>query len=238
MACDFSIAADTAVFGQAGPKHGSAPDGGSTDFLPLYVGFAAAMESCTLCEVWSAHQALRLGLINDLAPVYREDGEWINNPKVITDRWTDEQGRIVYGDRLTGEAAQAAKQRLADCEIDFTRLDRMIDELIWKLVNTVPDCLTKTIESLRKHKLEHWHKNRESNRAWLALNMNTEARAGFQAFNRGERGQREVDFLELRRLLAAGHPWDDALVAAISPHLRSAATDVAAEDEPVAPPTT
>ena len=72
------------------------------------------MESCTLCEVWSAHQALRLGLINDLAPVYREDGEWINNPKVITDRWTDEQGRIVYGDRLIGEAAQAAKQRLAD----------------------------------------------------------------------------------------------------------------------------
>jgi len=36
MACDFSIAVDTARFGQAGPKHGSAPDGGSTDFLPLY----------------------------------------------------------------------------------------------------------------------------------------------------------------------------------------------------------
>ncbi|MEE9311758.1 MAG: enoyl-CoA hydratase-related protein, partial [Planctomycetota bacterium] len=38
MACDFSIAVDTARFGQAGPKHGSAPDGGSTDFLPLMVG--------------------------------------------------------------------------------------------------------------------------------------------------------------------------------------------------------
>jgi len=38
MACDFSIAQDLAVFGQAGPKHGSAPDGGSTDFLPLFVG--------------------------------------------------------------------------------------------------------------------------------------------------------------------------------------------------------
>jgi 6-oxocyclohex-1-ene-carbonyl-CoA hydrolase len=45
MACDFSIAVDTARFGQAGPKHGSAPAGGSTDFLPLYVGFARAMES-------------------------------------------------------------------------------------------------------------------------------------------------------------------------------------------------
>src|SRR5512140_2294160 len=38
MACDFSIAQDLALFGQAGPKHGSAPDGGSTDFLPLFVG--------------------------------------------------------------------------------------------------------------------------------------------------------------------------------------------------------
>ncbi|MHC4408096.1 MAG: enoyl-CoA hydratase-related protein, partial [Planctomycetota bacterium] len=51
MACDFTVAADTAMFGQAGPKHGSAPDGGSTDFLPLYVGFARAIESATLCEM-------------------------------------------------------------------------------------------------------------------------------------------------------------------------------------------
>ena len=37
MACDFTLASDLARFGQAGPKHGSAPDGGSTDFLHLYV---------------------------------------------------------------------------------------------------------------------------------------------------------------------------------------------------------
>ena len=47
MACDFSLAQDLAVLGQAGPRHGSAPDGGSTDFLPLFVGIEAAMESCT-----------------------------------------------------------------------------------------------------------------------------------------------------------------------------------------------
>ena len=35
MACDFSVASDLAVFSQAGPRHGSAPDGGSTDFLPF-----------------------------------------------------------------------------------------------------------------------------------------------------------------------------------------------------------
>ncbi|HWC46006.1 MAG TPA: enoyl-CoA hydratase-related protein, partial [Casimicrobiaceae bacterium] len=31
MACDFSVAQDLARFGQAGPKHGSAPIGGATD---------------------------------------------------------------------------------------------------------------------------------------------------------------------------------------------------------------
>src|SRR5512135_1441702 len=66
MACDFSIAADTARFGQAGPRHGSAPDGGSTDFLPLYVGFGHAMESAVLCDTWSAHKACWLGLINQV----------------------------------------------------------------------------------------------------------------------------------------------------------------------------
>ena len=35
MACDFSVAQDLARFGQAGPKHGSAPIGGATDFLPV-----------------------------------------------------------------------------------------------------------------------------------------------------------------------------------------------------------
>jgi 6-oxo-cyclohex-1-ene-carbonyl-CoA hydrolase len=217
MACDFSISADTAIFGQAGPKHGSAPDGGSTDFLPLYVGFAHAMESCTLCEMWSAHKALRLGLINGIAPVLRHDGDLITNPRVVADRWLSESGEIVQGEFQTGDALAAANQLARDCEVDFTELDRQVEAICWKLANTMPDCTTKTIESLRKHKLEHWHRNRESNRAWLALNMNTEAKAGFRAFHHGARGEREVDFLELRRLLAQGHPWDDELIDRITP---------------------
>ncbi len=67
MACDFSIAGDHARFGQAGPMHGSAPDGGATDFLaPLRRLRAAPPSRCVLCEPWSAHKALRLGLINDV----------------------------------------------------------------------------------------------------------------------------------------------------------------------------
>jgi 6-oxo-cyclohex-1-ene-carbonyl-CoA hydrolase len=82
---------------------------------------------------------------------------------------------------------------------------------------TVPGCLTKTVESVRKHKLEHWDRNRESNRAWLGMNMLTEGRAGFKAFNEGAKGQREVDFIKLRQLLAQGQRWNDDLIEAVMP---------------------
>ena len=52
---------------------------------------------------------------------------------------------------------------------------------------------------MRKHKLEHWNANKENTRAWLGLNMMTEARAGFRAFNEGTKEDREVDFVALRR---------------------------------------
>src|SRR5512141_3084996 len=83
MACDFTVAQDLAVFGQAGPRHGSAPDGGSTDFLPLFVGVEAAMESCTLCEQWSAYKAARLGLVTTVVPALRVDGAFVPNPLVV-----------------------------------------------------------------------------------------------------------------------------------------------------------
>ncbi len=212
MACDFSIASDLALFGQAGPRHGSAPDGGSTDFLPLFVGIEAAMESCTLCKPWTAYEALRLGLITRAVPVLRVDGGFVPNPLVVIDRWIDDRGRIVYGTRKEGDALAAGKARLQAGTVDLTALDAVIDELTYSLAMTMPGCLAKTIESLRKHKLEHWDRNRESNRAWLGLNMMTEARAGFRAFNEGGRDCREADFLLLRRRLAEGRTWDDELV--------------------------
>jgi 6-oxo-cyclohex-1-ene-carbonyl-CoA hydrolase len=210
MACDFTVAQDLAIFGQAGPRHGSAPDGGSTDFLPLFVGIEAAMESCTLCEPWSAHKALRLGLVTKVVPALKVDGALTANPLVITDRWVD-GGAIVFGEPKTGAEREAAKRLIAAGDVDLSALDRAVGELVWKLANTMPGCLTKTLESVRKHKLEHWDRNRETNRAWLALNMMTEARAGFRAFHEGSKACREADFLLLRRRLAEGAVWDDAL---------------------------
>lgn len=214
MACDFSIAQDLARFGQAGPRHGSAPDGGSTDFLHLFVGIENAMVSCTTCELWSAHKAHRLGLVSEIVPALQVDGAFVANPLVDT-RYVDETGRLVYGDPKQGAALAEGKAVMERGVVDLAELDRAVERLATKLLYTFPDCLTKTIESLRKKKLEHWDRNRESNRAWLALNMLTEAKAGFTAFEAG--GSREIDFVALRQRLASGQVWSDALWSDLLP---------------------
>ncbi len=221
MACDFSIAQDLSRFGQAGPKHGSAPDGGSTDFLPLFVGIENSMFSCTVCDPWSAHEALRYGLLTEIVPALKLNGEFIPNPMVHVDKWVNERGDIIYGKSKSGEELVKAKETLKASVVDLSALDEATEKICTKLMYLMPNCLSKTINSLRKHKLEHWDKNKESNRDWLALNMMTEAKAGFRAFNDGPKGQREVDFVKLRQMLAQGHEWNDDLIRAISPQFQA-----------------
>lgn len=217
MAADFTIASDLARFGQAGPKHGSAAIGGATDFLHLFVGIERAMTSLTLCEQWTAHQALHFGLITDLAPVLKVEGRFVANPLVVLDRYADEFGRIVFGSPKTGEELQKGKEILAKGVIDLSMLDAAVNALIAKLLHTFPNCMAKTLTEVRKKKLEHWDKNKESSREWLALNMMTEAKAGFRAFNEGPKNDREVDFIKLRQRLADGAEWGEELIQIISP---------------------
>lgn len=217
MAADFTIASDLARFGQAGPKHGSAAIGGATDFLHLFVGIERAMQSLTLCEPWTAHQALAFGLITDIAPVLKLNGKFIPNPMVILDRYADEYGRIIFGSMKTGKELEKAKEIMKQAETDFTMLDDTVNKLVAKLLHTFPNCLNKTLTEVRKKKLEHWDKNKESSREWLALNMMTEAKAGFRAFNEGPKDKREVNFIKLRQLLAQGYEWNEELIRIISP---------------------
>jgi len=223
MACDFTVAQDLARFGQAGPKHGSAPIGGATDFLPVVVGAERAMVACVLCEPFSAHEAYHMGMISDIVPGLKVDGAYIANPLVVTDRVYDEFGRLAFGRPKTGEALRAGKALLAKGSVDLSMLDARIEELCAKILLTFPDCTTKTIEELRKPKLEAWNRNKEDARAWLALNMVTEARAGFTAFNEGPKDEREVDFVLLRQKLAAGDGWIGSLHDAIQPRAKKTA---------------
>jgi 6-oxo-cyclohex-1-ene-carbonyl-CoA hydrolase len=217
MAADFSVAQDLARFGQAGPKHGSAPIGGATDFLPVIVGAERAMAACVLCEPFSAHKAAYMGLITDVVPALKVDGKFVANPLVETQRFADEHGRVVFGDFKTGEAAKEGKSVMAKGTVDLALLDAKVEELCAKMLLTFPDCTTKTLEELRKPKLDAWNRNKENSRAWLALNMMTEARSGFIAFNEGTKEDREVDFVLLRQKLAAGESWVGPLHDSIQP---------------------
>jgi 6-oxo-cyclohex-1-ene-carbonyl-CoA hydrolase len=217
MACDFSVAQDLARFGQAGPKHGSAPIGGATDFLPVMVGAERAMVACVLCEPFSAHEAYHLGILTDIAPALKVDGKFIANPLVQIDRVYDGMGRLIFGKQKVGDELRKAKEILSKGTVDLSMLDAKVEELCAKMLLTFPDCTTKTVEELRKPKLEAWNRNKENHRAWLALNMVTEARAGFTAFNSGTKDDREVDFLLLRQKIAAGESWVGALHDDIQP---------------------
>ena len=218
MAADFTVAQDLANFGQAGPKHGSAAIGGATDFLPVMIGCEQAMVSGTLCEPFSAHKAYRLGVCMQIVPALKVDGKFVANPAVITDRYLDEFGRIVHGEFKTGAEAKAAREQVKSGEIDLSLLDEAVEALCAKLIETFPECMTKSLEELRKPKLDAWNRNKENSRSWLALNMMNEARTGFRAFNEGNREiGREIDFVALRQALAEGAPWTPELIESLMP---------------------
>ncbi|MCF8257714.1 MAG: hypothetical protein K9J06_09180 [Flavobacteriales bacterium] len=181
------------------------------------------MLSCTACDPWSAHEAMRYGLLTEIVPAVKVDGQFIPNPLVRTDRWVSKRtGEIIYGKQRKGEHLLKAKEILAKAEMDLSRLDEAVDRFCTKLMMTFPNCLSKTINSIRKKKLEHWDLNKESNRDWLALNMMTEGKAGFRAFNEGPKDNREIDFVKLRQLLAEGKEWNDEMHRAISPQFQKA----------------
>jgi len=215
MACDLSVASDLAVFGQAGPRHGSAPDGGSTDFLPWYLSIEDAMWSCVSCEMWSAYKMKLKGLISKVAPVLTQDGAFVRNPLVVTDRYVDD-GEVVYGEMKRGEEAAAAKALLKQLPVDFAQLDGAVAEIVWKFTNLFPGCLIKSIDGIRAKKKFFWDQAKLANRHWLAANMMAEAYLGFTAFNtKKQTGTDVVDFVRYRQLVALGETVDERMFAQV-----------------------
>ena len=73
--CDLSIAADHALFGQAGPRVGSFDAGFGTGYLARVVGEKRAREIWFLCRRYSAAEAYAMGLINKVVPAAELDAE-------------------------------------------------------------------------------------------------------------------------------------------------------------------
>ncbi len=217
MACDLSVSADTALFGQAGPRHGSAPDGGSTDFLPAFLSIEDSMWSCVSCELWSAYKMKRLGLISSVVPVLCGEASFRRNPLVITDRYV-ENGELVYGEFLSGENAKRAREDLEKARIDFALLDKAVNDIVWKFTNLMPGCLIKSIDGIRAKKKFFWDQTKLANRHWLAANMMLEGFLGFTAFNaRKQTGKDVIDFVKYRQLLADGQPVDERMFDEVLP---------------------
>src|SRR5947209_3918265 len=82
LLCDLTIAADSAVFGQNGPRVGSFDAGFGTGYLARIVGEKRAREIWFLCRRYDADTAERWGLANRVVPLAELRAE--------VRRWADE----------------------------------------------------------------------------------------------------------------------------------------------------
>ncbi|MDQ3567975.1 MAG: 1,4-dihydroxy-2-naphthoyl-CoA synthase [Actinomycetota bacterium] len=69
VVCDLTIAADNAKFGQVGPKVGSFDGGFGASVLTQLIGPKRAKEMWFLCRMYSAEEALEMGLVNKVVPL-------------------------------------------------------------------------------------------------------------------------------------------------------------------------
>jgi dihydroxynaphthoic acid synthetase len=80
--CDFTIAAEHAIFGQNGPRVGSPACGAIVSYLTRVIGAKRAREMWMLSRRYSAAQALDMGLVNVVVPLAKLDEE--------VDKWCGE----------------------------------------------------------------------------------------------------------------------------------------------------
>ncbi len=71
--CDLAIASEDAKFGQVGPRVGSIPIWGACQLLARYVGERKAREMLYTCRLYTAREALEMGLINEVCPAAELD---------------------------------------------------------------------------------------------------------------------------------------------------------------------
>jgi naphthoate synthase len=77
LIADLSIAAETAKFGQTGPKVGSFDAGYGAGYLAAIVGQKKAREIWYLCRQYSAAEAQEMGMVNKVVPFEQLEDETV-----------------------------------------------------------------------------------------------------------------------------------------------------------------
>jgi len=188
LACDIAVAAEHAYLKQVGIHVGSVACGGATQWLPLAVGDRRARAMLMLGEPIAATKAADWGLITEAVPSVTFKGEFV-----------------------AGATAEQIKQAQAGRDgyaIDLSLLDKRVDALCRKLMDTFPECLRYTKRHVNFFKDLAWHQTVGHAQDWLSIHFGgREPLEGMRAFVE----KRPPRYREIRAEAAAGgapeFPW-------------------------------
>ena len=163
LACDLAIIAEHAWVGQVGTGVGSVAAGGGTQWLPITVGDRRARYMLMTNRRIPAYQALEWGLVNEVAPSVKKDGEFITH--------------------ATPEQISKAQKGADGYSIDLSKLDEMVEALAQELVDKFAECTRFTKEQTNFWKNFSWHQTIGAARDWLSTHYTSwEPLEGMTAF--------------------------------------------------------
>ncbi|MEK7328799.1 MAG: enoyl-CoA hydratase-related protein, partial [Chloroflexota bacterium] len=181
LACDLSVIAEHAFVGQVGTGVGSVAAGGATQWLPIFVGDRRARYMVMTNRRGPAYQALEWGLVNEVVPSVKKDGEFVSH--------------------ATAEQIVKAQKGQDGYSIDLSRLDEAVNALCEELIQKFPECTRYTKQQINFWKDLAWHQTIGHARDWLAIHYTSwEPLEGMNAFVE----KRPADYLKLRQKAAAG----------------------------------
>ena len=181
MACDLAIIAEHAWIGQVGSGVGSVAAGGATQWLPITVGDRRARYILMTNRRIPPQQALEWGLVNEVVPSVKKDGEFIEG--------------------ATPEQIKLAQKGADGYSIDLSRLDEATHALAQELVDKFPECIRYTKEQVNFWKNTAWHNTIGHARDWLSIHYSSwEPLEGMTAFVE----KRPPNYRMLRERAAAG----------------------------------
>jgi enoyl-CoA hydratase/carnithine racemase len=163
LACDLAVIAEHAWVGQVGTGVGSVAAGGATQWLPMVVGDRRARYMLMTNRRIPAYQALEWGLVNEVVPSVKKDGDFIH--------------------QATPEQIKLALKEQDGFSIDLSLLDKAVEKLAQELVDRFPECMRYTKEQTNFWKNLAWHQTIGHARDWLSIHYTSwEPLEGMTAF--------------------------------------------------------